>query len=137
MATVSELWGRSSAGKRHWRVFVGGYAAVVFALLVVVTLAGGSVFADSFLLSAALFYAPPFVSAASAFRGGGAPASLAVGLAPGVLFALVVGSRALVGHPVQGEAPLWALTVGFSLLGVVGALLGYGLGRGVLRFVEG
>jgi hypothetical protein len=136
MTTVSELWGRSGERTQHWWVFVGGYALVVFSLLLVAALGEESGFADTFLLPAALFYAPPFVAAASAFHGGGFPASLAVGLAPGVLFALVVGGLDLVGHTAPGEAPIWALAVGFGLLGVIGALLGFGVSKGMLRFVE-
>ncbi len=135
MATVSELWGRSEGSKRHWWVFVGGYAGIVLALLIVVTLGGGSTLADT-LLPIALFYAPPFVSAASTFRGGGYPASLAVGLTPGVLYALIIGGRLLVGQSVHAEAPLWTLAVGFGILGVVGSLLGYGVGKAILRFVQ-
>lgn len=136
MATVSELWGRSGERTQHWWVFVGGYALVVFAILLVAAHGGESGLADTYLLPAVLFYAPPFVSAVSAFRGGGFPASLAVGLAPGVLFALVVGGLDLVGHAAPGEAPVWALAVGFGLLGVVGSLLGFGVSKAVCRFVE-
>jgi hypothetical protein len=136
MATVSELWGRSEESTRHWWVFVGGYALVVFALLLVAALGGGEGLADTFLLPAVLFYAPPFVSAMSAYRGGGFLASLAVGLAPGLLFTLVVGGLSLAGRTAPGDAPIWALAVGFALLGVVGALLGFGVSKGVLRFVE-
>ncbi|KZN26491.1 hypothetical protein A4G99_20835 [Haladaptatus sp. R4] len=136
MATVSELWGRSEGRNRHWWVFVGGYAGIVLALLLVVTLGSGSTLADT-LLPVALFYAPPFVSGASAFRGGGYLASLAVGLTPGVLYAIVVGAHVLVGQPTTARAPLWALAVGFGIIGIVGSLLGYGIGTGVLRFVRG
>jgi len=136
MTTVSELWGRSGERTQHWWVFVGGYALIVFVLLVVAALGEGSGPTDTFLLPAALFYAPPLVSAVSAFRGGGFPASLAVGLAPGILFALVLGGLDLVGHTAPGEAPIWALAVGFGLLGVIGALLGFGVSKGVLRFVK-
>ncbi len=136
MATVSELWRRSEGRKQHWWIFVGGYAGIVLALLLVVTLGGGSTLADT-LLPIALFYAPPLVSGVSAFRGGGYPASLAVGLAPGLLYALVVSGRALVGQPTTAEAPLWTVTLGFAIFGVVGSLLGYGVGKVLLRFVQG
>lgn len=136
MTTVSELWGWSEGNTRHWWVFVGGYAGIVLALLLVVVLGGGSTLADTLLLPVALFYAPPFVSAMSAFRGGGLLASIAVGVAPGLLYGLVVGGRALVGEGTTAEAPVWALAVGFGTLGVVGSLLGYGVGRGVLHFVR-
>lgn len=137
MATVSELWRQSKGGKQHWWVFVGGYAGVVLALLLAVLLGEGSTVADGVLLPVALFYAPPVVSAMSAFRGGGVLASLAVGLTPGLSYGLVVGTHTLVVNSTLGEAPFWALTAGFGLLGVVESLLGYGVGTGVLRFVRG
>ncbi|HZD43097.1 MAG TPA: hypothetical protein VE134_03480 [Methanomicrobiales archaeon] len=134
MATVSELWEGSEEDNGHWWVLVGGYAGIVLVLLLVVTLGGGSTLADT-LLPVALFYAPPFVSAASTFLGGGYLASLAVGLTPGVLYALVIAGRVLVGQSINAQAPLWALAVGFGILGVVGSFLGYGVGKGILRFV--
>ncbi|GAA5042191.1 hypothetical protein GCM10025751_05280 [Haladaptatus pallidirubidus] len=124
---------------RHWSVFVGGFAGVVSALFLVVLLGSGSGsrLAYDFLLPVSLFYAPPMISAISTFRGGGLLASLAVGVVPAVSFGVVSVVRQLVTGVSSADAPLWALVLGFGLIGVAGSIAGFLTGRVILRFVEG
>ncbi|WP_049970654.1 hypothetical protein [Haladaptatus cibarius] len=140
MATVSErfLWGRQEGRVRHWSVFVGGFAGVVSALLLGALLGSGSggSFTFDVLLPASLFYAPPVISAISTFRGGGLLASLAVGVVPAISFGAVSVVRQLVAGGSPSDAPLWAVVVGFGLIGVVGSVVGFLAGRGISRFVE-
>ncbi|WP_266077147.1 hypothetical protein [Haladaptatus caseinilyticus] len=140
MITVSErlLWGRQEGRVRHWSVFVGGFAGVVFALLFVILFGTGSGarLAYDLLLPAALFYAPPIISALSAFRGGGLLVSLAVGVVPSISFGVVTFIRQITGAS-SGDVWLPVLVLAFGSLGLIGSVVGFLAGRGVLRFVEG
>ncbi|WP_440006366.1 hypothetical protein [Halomicrococcus sp. SG-WS-1] len=139
----TRLWGRPDDRRRHWRRFVGGFAALVLALLLVVLVgkrfpgARGlvSLVYDA-VLPAVLFCAPPVVSAVSAYSDGGVFASLAVGVVPGALFSVVLGLMRIATGQSTGEAPLWALALAFVGIGVAGAVVGYGVGRGLCRLAE-
>ncbi len=139
MIAVPELWGRPEERVRHWSVFVGGFAGVVAILLFVVVLGSGSGsrLAYNLLLPVALFYAPPAVSAVSAYRGGGLLVSLVIGLIPALSFGLVVSVRRLVGGVWSGDLALWELVLAFGVLGVVGSVVGFLAGRASWKFVEG
>ncbi|WP_227354481.1 hypothetical protein [Haladaptatus salinisoli] len=140
MSAISErlLWGRPERRTRHWSVFVGGFAGVVLVLLLVVTFGGGrgSGLVYDHLLPAALFYAPPVVAALSAVRGGGLLVSVAVGLVPALSFGVVALLRRVVTGAATGESPLWTLVVAFGIVGLVGASVGFALGRGAVRLRE-
>ncbi|SDM47449.1 hypothetical protein SAMN04487949_1785 [Halogranum gelatinilyticum] len=143
------LWGQPRDQRRHWLTFVGGYALALFALFLValtfdrllapVVGATGRLVANV-ALPVALFYSVPFVSAASAYRGGGLLASVVVALVPSFVFGTVAVAdtllRALSTGAItsQGDAPLWGLLLVYATLGLAGSLVGY-LGGLVGRFV--
>ncbi|WP_458205063.1 hypothetical protein [Haladaptatus sp. NG-SE-30] len=135
MITPSErlLWGRPERRVRHWSVFVGGFAGIVFVLLLVVVFGDGwgARLAYDLLLPVTFFYAPPVVAALSGVRGGGLLVSLVIGIVPMLLF----GAMALIQPVVTGRSPgdgsLWGLALAFGIIGVVGAVVGFAVGRGV------
>lgn len=138
------LWGRPRDQRRHWLAFVGGYALALFVLFLV-TLAVDRLLAPvvgdelgrlavDVALPVLLFYSVPFVSAASAYRGGGLLASVGVALVPSFVFGFVAVAdillRALSTGAItsQGDAPLWGLLVVYATLGLAGSLVGYLVG---------
>lgn len=129
----SSLRRRFDDGPRHRAVFVGGFASVVLALLLVVLLGGGRTaeVAYDLLLPAAMFYAPPAVAAINAQRNGDLLTSVAVGVVPALSFAVVSAVRLPLSGASTAEAPIWALVLGFAVVGVVGALVGHAVGRGL------
>jgi putative Mn2+ efflux pump MntP len=138
------LWGRPRDRRRHWRRFVGGYIlailglyALYFLLDRVVDPTIGTGLGETLyspILPVALFYSPPFVSAASAYRDGGMLTSVVVGVAPSLVFgaavtldvlARLVATGAVV---TRGDTPLWGLMLVFGVLGVIGSLAGFLVG---------
>ena len=114
---------------------VGGFAAFVALAMVaavVADLVDATVAATltERVVPLLVFYAPAPVAALGAYARCGGPACLAVGIVPAVVFAVLVAAGALVGVPGVGggDAPLGSLTVGFAIVGVSGAFLGYCVG---------
>lgn len=138
------VWGQPRDRRRHWWLFVGWYVLAMLALFalfflfdrVLVPVVGEGVgdYLYSPVLPVALFYSPPFVSAASAYRDGGLATSLVVGVAPSLVFGAVVSLDVAVRFLVTGEyvtrgdAPLWGLMLVFGLLGLAGSLAGFVVG---------
>jgi hypothetical protein len=140
---AAPLRGRPDGRRSHWTRFVGGFAAVVLALLLVVVLGEyvpgvrpvAQVVYDP-VLPTVLFFAPPVVSAASAYQDGSVLASLAVGLTPALLFGVVVAVNQFLTGQVAGDAPLWAVVVVFGTVGIAGAVTGYVVGWGMRVFLR-
>jgi hypothetical protein len=138
------FWGRPRDRRRHWRLFVGWYVLAMLALFalfflfdrVLAPVVGEGIgdYLYSPVLPVALFYSPPFVSAASAYREGGLATSLVVGVAPSLVFGAVVSLDVAVRflvtgeYVIRGDAPLWGLMLVFGLLGLLGAVAGFLVG---------
>lgn len=69
-------------------------------------------------------YAVPIAAVVTFHRTGSLLGSLAVGLVPGLAFAILGVVARIVGAAGPGDAPLWALSLAFSGIGLAGALAG-------------
>lgn len=122
---------------------VGGFATVV-AVAMIAAIAADAVDAPvaAVLTERAvpllLFYAPAPVAALGAYARCGGPACLAVGVVPAAVFAclVVIGTLVGVSGVSAGNAPFGSLTVGFALVGVTGAFLGYCVGVAAAMFTD-
>ncbi|MFC4551417.1 MULTISPECIES: hypothetical protein [Halorussus] len=129
------VFGRETNRRRRWKLFVGGYAAVVaafFALVLVARAVGAGDLANVLYYRAfplALFYAPTLVAAVAAFRGGGLLLCLGIGLAPvavvGVTFVAVDLAAWLRGAVPPGDAPAWALVLAYAVACLTSAVAGF------------
>lgn len=138
------LWGLPRDRRRHWRLFVGGYVLAMLALFALFLLFDrvlapvvGEQIGDTLyspVLPVLLFYSPPFVSVASAYRRGGLSTSVAIGVAPSLVFGAFVTLDVAVHlvttgeYVTRGDTALWALLVMFGLFGLVGSLVGFFVG---------
>lgn len=137
------LWSRPDERAEHWTFFVGGFAVIVIALLLVVALGDAIPGLETLarvaydpLLPVVFFLGPPVVSAASAYRHGGLAESTAIGVTPGVLFGVVVLADQLLTGAVTGDAPLWFVVVLFAVVGLVGSFVGYFVGHFALGWMR-
>lgn len=132
MVTTEDLL----VGERRTRsiAFLGAYASIVagtlLATLAAELLAPG--LAEPLreeLVPVVLVYAPMPVAAVGGFLRCGAPASIAVGLIPGIGYSVAVVLAAVLGLSVDsGPMPLWGLSAGLLFTGVIWAFAGFCIG---------
>ncbi|WP_280535231.1 hypothetical protein [Halopenitus sp. POP-27] len=134
VTTESLLFGE---GRRRGLLLIGGFAALTAViLLAVLTLEYVSPshpltrFLADGALPSVLLYVPAPVAAVGAYARCGAPACLSAGVVPGVVFGAIVVIGGLLGIPGTGADAAGlglsiGLSVGFSIVGLSSAFVGY------------
>ncbi|WP_096390614.1 hypothetical protein [Halopenitus persicus] len=134
VTTKSLLFG---AGRRRGLSLIGACAAVT-AITVLAVLALGAVapshpaavFLADDALPSILLYLPAPIALVGAYSRCGAPACLAVGVVPGIVFGAIVVVGGLLGVPGTGADATAlglsiGLSIGFSVVGLSSAFIGY------------